>query len=193
MKWVLSKVASAEDSVKSISKIEKDLSEISDFLNKESEHVMEKVKISEKTVDDSGISDGCGEILHNVDILEKEENLKHLSVCVQEISKTISPKSPAILGINTALVESTRQLKSLKEHLNKHKSLENLPTIQPNKPSTTTATVRPVSFWLRVKKFVRFFTILLSILILCLAMINPTCCEFRNTLWLRLSYVNGPP
>jgi len=191
IKFVASKLATAEESVKSVSKIEKDLSELSDFLKKETKLLVDKMKISEKTVDDSGISDESGDMFHNIDILEKEENLRHLKICVLQISKTLSPNSPVILGINAALIESAKQLKNLKSYMQNKKTTPAI-SVQTKMMEND----RTDLFWLRVKKFSRLFIIFLSILLLMLVLITPNCCEFRNNMLLfypRLSYVNGPP
>ena len=111
------KLSKAEDSVKSVNKIEKDLLELSSFLKKETKILADKICNSKNlTIDDSGISDESGDMFHNVDILAKEENLRHLKICVLKISKTLSPNSPVILGINAALKESAEQLEKLYEY-----------------------------------------------------------------------------
>jgi hypothetical protein len=123
MREVSSRLSTAEESIKSVNKIEKDLSELSEFLKKETKLMVDKMRISEKTIDDSGISDESGDMFHNVDILEKEENLRNLKICVLQISKTLSPNSPVILGINAALMESAKQLKNLKSYVQVKKRL----------------------------------------------------------------------
>jgi hypothetical protein len=188
IRLVASKLATAEESVKSIAKIEKDLLELSDFLKKETKLLVNKMTISEKTIDDSGISDESGDMLHNVDILAKEENLRNLKICVLRISKTLSPNSPVVLGINAALVESAKQLEN-------YVQVKNL-TPQVLVHQNITKKVESDMFWPRVKKFANFFIFLLTVLLLMLVMITPNCCEFRNNMLLfypRLSYVNGPP
>ena len=191
LKCVTMKLTGAEESLKSISKIEKDLTELSNFLKKETEALHNKITMPEKTVDDSGISDGSGEMFNSIDILSKEENLRNLRICVHEISKTLSPNSPIILSINAALIESAKQLKNLKSYLQYKKPLPVRPalTFHPIKDQTDI-------FWQRVKKFSKLFIFLLFILLFLLALITPTCCEFRNNMFLfypRLSFVNGPP
>ena len=185
------KLTGAEENLKSISKIEKDLTELSDFLKKETEALHNKITMSEKTMDDSGISDGSGEISNSIDILAKEENLRSLKICVLEISKTLSPNSPIILSINGALIESAKQLKNLKRYLQHKKPI-------PVKPALTFLPVKDQSviFWQRAKKFSKLFIFLLFIILLLLVLVTPTCCEFRNNMFLfypRLSFVNGPP
>ena len=193
IKFVTSKLAGAEESVKSISKIEKDLSELSDFLKKETKVLHDKMTTAEKTIDDSGISDGNGEMINSIDILAKEENLRHLKICVLEISKTLAPNSPVILSINSALMESAGQLKNLKSYLYLHQK-RTVPKVQVQKILPRNG--QPDLFWQRVRKFSKLFIFLLCILLLLLAVVTPTCCEFRNNMFLfypRLSYINGPP
>ena len=191
IRLVAAKLAAAEETVKSITKIEKDLSELSDFLKKESKLLFDKMKISEKTVDDSGISDESGDMLQSVDILAKEENLRNLKICVLQISKTLAPNSPVILGINTALMESAKQLKNLKSYV----QVQNMtPAVLVHQ--NIIKKVETDIFWPRVKKSGKFFIFLLTVLLLILVLITPNCCEFRNNMLLfypRLSYVNGPP
>ena len=185
--FVTAKVRKAEESVKNISKIEKDLTELSDFLNKETKALYDKIT----TMDDSGMSDGNSEMFTSIDIPEKERNLKNLKICVLEISKTLSPKSPIILSISSALNESATQLKSLKIYL-QHKKPIPVKPVNPNPLKKDESD----NFFQRVKKFSKLFIFLLFILLLLLVLITPTCCEFKNNMFLfypRLSYVNGPP
>ena len=191
LETVTAKLTGAEESIKNISKIEKDLTELSDFLKKETEALHDKITMSEKTMDDSGISDGSGEMFHSIDFLAKEENLRKLKICVLEISKTLSPNSPIILSINGALIESAKQLKNLKSYL-KHKKQ---PPVK-RTPAFLSIKDQTDIFWQRVRKFSKLFMFLLFILLVLLVLITPTCCEFRNNMFLfypRLSFVNGPP
>jgi len=191
MKWVTSKLTTAEENAKNIAKIEKDLSELSDFLKKETMVLTDKIKTSEKTVDDSGISDESGDVLiHHVDILAKEENIRSLKICVREISKTLSPNAPVILGINSALCESAKQLKNLKMYLQTHNKVKYFP-----KKNDFLQHAYKETFLKRVWKFAKIFIIFLAFFFFILSMISPTCCEFRNNMFFfpRLTYVNGPP
>eukprot|EP00092_Neocalanus_flemingeri_P069927 GFUD01085778.1.p1 GENE.GFUD01085778.1~~GFUD01085778.1.p1 ORF type:complete len:804 (+),score=252.73 GFUD01085778.1:389-2800(+) len=197
---VSSRVLKAEESIKSVNKIERDLSELSEFLKKETKMLADEISISDRsnckhlTIDDSGISDESGDIFNDVDIIAKEENLRNLKSCVRKISKTISPNSSVILGINAALKESAEQLENLKIFV-KVKKTTYYDTATAEVDKNTKVKSRN-TFWLRVKKFSKFFTFLLAVLLLLLVLISPSCCEFRNTMLLfypRLSYVNGPP
>jgi len=196
MREVSSRLVKGEESFKSVNKIEKDLSELSDFLMKETNILAEKSNSKHLTIDDSGISDESGDALKNVDIIAREEHLKSLKVCVLKISNTLSPNASVIININSVLKESGRQLKILKSYAANIKEATSMVSQVLKKNEKPFVANNIDMFWQRVKKFAVFFIILFAILLLLLVVITPSCCELRNTMLLfypRLSYVNGPP
>ena len=200
--------AQAEEAVAKLRLIERDVLELRRKLRAKQvqlvqknprRSVLRKLKGTENSLHDSGISEGSSGFLSDYGLPEALEHLSRLKTMTRSLERSLNPHDPTLLTLSNILKDTSLELDDLqKMYLKQKTSVRKKSGKHLSRSVVTGSVTKEIHRPTRARKFFRvtmMIQMMLASLVLLSWLCRPQCCDNISAISFSPSFkfINGPP